>query len=84
MPSGDQNDQTNLSVANRDKADYSEQAVAHVYEGKIAEGTNEVETTNKPGESDTPTSAVDELDPYDCLIQEITAREIVLCHGPWG
>lgn len=76
VPSGAQNDETNLSVGNRDKAGDSEQAVALVHEEKTAEGTNEVETTNKPGESDTQTSAVHELDPYDCLIQEITAREM--------
>ena len=73
--SGDKNDETNLSVVNRDKADKSELAVAQVHE-KTAEGTNEVETTDKPCESDTPTSAADELDPYDCLIQEITEREM--------
>ena len=76
VPSGDQNNETNQSVANGEQADDSDPAVAHVHEEKTAEGTNEVETTDKPCESGTPTSAVDELDPYNCLIQEITAREM--------
>ena len=69
MPSrGDQNDETYLSAANRGEANDSEPAVAHIHEEKTADGTNEVETTDKPGESDTATSAGDELDRYDCLI----------------
>ena len=72
VPSGDQNDETSLCVANRDEACGSNLPVAHVHEEKTAEGTNKIEITDKPGESVTPTSAGD----YDCLIQQISARQL--------
>ena len=48
----------------------------HKYMKKQLKKSMKLKPLYKPGESDTPTSAADELYHYDCLIQEITAREM--------
>ena len=39
--------------------------------------TDEIETTNEPGESDKPVNTGTEVNPYDCLIDEISAKDFI-------
>ena len=39
--------------------------------------TDEIGTTNEPGESDMPVNTGTEVNPYDCLIDEISAKDFI-------
>lgn len=61
------------SVNNSDGTDKNELTVAPL-EHTIVQ-TDEIETTNEPGESDMPVNTRTEVNPYDCLIEEISAKK---------
>ena len=78
--SSDDSDETLLvspfsSVNNSDGTDKTELTVATL-EHTIVQ-TDEVETTNEPGESDMPVNTATEVNPYDCLIDEISAKDFI-------
>ena len=63
------------SVNNSDGTDNTERTVAPL-EHTIVQ-TDEIETTNEPGESDMPVNTGTEVNPYDCLIDEISAKDCI-------
>ena len=63
------------SVNNSDGTDKTELTVAPLEH--IIVQTDEIETTNEPGESDMPVNTGTEVNPYDCLIDEISAKDFI-------
>ena len=63
------------SVNNSDGTDKTELILAPL-EHTIVQ-TDEIETSNEPGESDMPVNTGTEVNPYDCLIDEISAKDFI-------
>ena len=63
------------SVNNSDGTDKTELILAPL-EHTIVQ-TDEIETTSEPGESDMPVNTGTEVNPYDCLIDEISAKDFI-------